>query len=231
MANKPKTPTPPRRVQATPQRTVTPAESRARYILFGSAALGIVGLIAAVSLWAFAGDGGDGGDGGGTASAVAALNRAGCRLQEFPAMRSREHVETPPKYSTSPPTSGRHYPAPAPWDVYPEPVEQFRLVHNLEHGGVVIQYGPGAPANDVSRFIAWYRDDPNGIVITPLPTLGQRYTLRAWTSPPDPESNGVGRAFLATCPRFDRDAFEQFKQAYGFRGPERFPREQLVPGA
>ena len=198
-----------------------PPEQRAKYILYAVAALGIVGLVAAVALFVFSG--------GGSESAREQIESAGGTLREVEALEAATHVTTPPKrseYNTWPPTSGPHHPEWAPWDVYDEPVEQYRLVHNLEHGGIVIQYGRGIQQTTVDEIVAWYRDDPNGIVIAPLPELGDDITLEAWTAP---EGGEGGTTYLARLPRFDEGAFDAFKDAYGFRGPERFPRELLTP--
>ena len=49
-------------------------------------------------------------------------------------------------YTSVPATSGQHWntaTSPGPWGVYPTAQAQERMVHNLEHGGVVIWYQPG----------------------------------------------------------------------------------------
>ena len=53
-----------------------------------------------------------------------------------------QHVEpgTPINYDHYPPSSGAHYPQPAPWGIYAEPVPEGNFVHNLEHSGIVILY-------------------------------------------------------------------------------------------
>jgi hypothetical protein len=43
-------------------------------------------------------------------------------------------------YNHYPPSSGKHYPSPAPWGVYTDPVPEGTFVHNLEHSGIVILY-------------------------------------------------------------------------------------------
>jgi len=40
-----------------------------------------------------------------------------------------------------------------------------------------------------------------------------------------------GTAYLATCPKFDQDAFATFRDELRFRGPERFPPDSLQPGS
>lgn len=49
-------------------------------------------------------------------------------------------------YSSVPATSGPHWSStnsPGPWGVYTSAQPQERMIHNLEHGGVVIWYQPG----------------------------------------------------------------------------------------
>jgi hypothetical protein len=171
--------------------------------------------------------------GGGSGSAASALRDAGCSFETFPAQRA-QHVEQLPEgfeYNSNPPSSGPHNPIPAPWDVYADPVDPIRYVHNLEHGGVVIQYGDDVPEETVQRLVDWYRESPNGILIAPLPGLGDQISLAAWNA----DVNALGeisnqRGILAKCPTFDEDAFDAFLEAYRFKGPERFPPDALEPG-
>jgi hypothetical protein len=43
-------------------------------------------------------------------------------------------------YNSTPPTSGPHYPSAAAWGVYTVQIQNETIVHNLEHGGIVISY-------------------------------------------------------------------------------------------
>ncbi len=229
MAKKSRTPPPPRRVQAPKARTGRTADDRRKFlILIGVAALGFVGIGVAAALFAF------GGSGGG----AQAIRDAGCTLTRYPG-QARKHVTKLPKgfkYPSFPPTGGYHYPVPAPFDVYDQPVDQLRLVHNLEHGGVAIQYGKNVPRADVDALLAWYRDNPNGLVIAPLPALGSQIALAAWVAEVDARLRPTSEhGVLAKCPHFDADAFTAFVDEYGFRGPERgyrdkTPPELLAPG-
>ena len=45
-------------------------------------------------------------------------------------------------YSSLPGTSGPHWQTPANWGVYSTPQNESQLIHNLEHGGIVIWYDP-----------------------------------------------------------------------------------------
>ncbi len=50
--------------------------------------------------------------------------------------------------------------------------------------------------------------------------------------PDDFEPGGTnGTAYLATCTKFDEDAFSTFRDELRFRGPERFPPDSLQPGS
>jgi hypothetical protein len=56
-------------------------------------------------------------------------------------------------YSSVPATSGQHWNSPANWGVYTtaNPAQESQVIHNLEHGGLVIWYQPGeASAEDVA---------------------------------------------------------------------------------
>ena len=112
-----------------------------------------------------------------------------------------------------------------------DPVDETGLVHNLEHGGVVVQYGADVPDATVQEIARWYQEQStqNGLVVAPIwPTIeasppadaGKKIYLTAWTH-------------LMTCPNFDKAAFDNFVDDY--RGPsgdapEKFPLDALTPG-
>ncbi len=62
--------------------------------------------------------------------------------EEFP-IASRQHIPdgtTATDYNSDPPTSGQHYDTPALAGFYDDAIPDEQLVHNLEHGYVVIYY-------------------------------------------------------------------------------------------
>jgi len=62
---------------------------------------------------------------------------------EFFASQGQTHIASGaahPAYSSNPPTSGWHYASPARAGFYEEPIADETLIHNLEHGHVVISY-------------------------------------------------------------------------------------------
>ena len=199
------------------------------YLVAGSG----LALLAIVLAIVFLAGGDDGGE-------RAALEDAGCTLQSFPALpNAADHSDVPalttkPKWNSSPPTSGPHYGQTAVWGFYDEQVPLVQTTHNLEHGGVVIHYGPDVPAAEVDALRTWYNenDEPNGLVVSPLSTNGDKITLSAWTAPD--ASTGTqdrGSGWLATCKTFDDGAFSAFIGEHRYMGPERLPPELLEPGS
>ena len=232
MARKDRVPSPPKRPQG-PQRRSTPSDPAAAdrqrrllYLIGGSGVVVLVAVVAVVFL-----------TGGGDDDERATLEAAGFTLQSFPALSNKsDHsdvptLETKPKWNSSPPTSGPHYGVPAVWGSYEEEVPLVQSVHNLEHGGVVIHYGPDVPSAEVDKIREWYSEDPNGLIISPLSTNKDKITLSAWTAPD--ASTGTsdrGRGWLATGTKFDKAAFDAFIEAHRYKGPERLLPEQLAPG-
>ena len=104
-------------------------------------------------------------------------------------------------------------------------------MHNLEHGAVVIQYGRDIPQDEVDEMVAWYRDDPNGLVIAPF-QLGDKISLAAWTADVGATGQvekGSGRGHLAKCPRFD-EGVQRVPRRVPLMGPERFDPSAMQPG-
>lgn len=215
MAKKPRTPPPPR-VQAPRQRH-DPSDmgDRARKALYWIAAAGILGLVVAVALIAF---------GGGSSAAAAAktIRAAGCQYRRYPQIAGIHapslNPATPPKWNSFPPTSGAHFSEGAPFNQYSEPVPEMRLVHNLEHGGLILQYGRKVPQAQVDALVQWYQRDANAIVVAPLPQLGDKTALTAWTQ-------------WAECTGFDEKAANAFRKAFRYKAPEKIPKSALEPGA
>jgi hypothetical protein len=177
--------------------------------------------------------------GSSNSSVAETMRAAGCTYRDVEARQNvrpgLRHVEKLPKgfkYNTDPPTSGLHNPVTIIYGIYDAPIDHLRAVHNLEHGGILIEHGRGVSAGDVSQLQEFYRDDPTGLVVAPLPRLDKRIALAAWTFD---EARLVERGYegegrLALCPAFDEGAFRRFVDEYRFRGPERPDPETMVPG-
>ena len=249
MAKKARTPTPPRRVQA-PKRRDQPRAPRApvdrsKLYLYALGASGIVGLIVVIMVLALV-VGRGGGKAASTAQAAKVMRAAGCTFTTFPSHRyppgggslHMSKITDKVNYNSYPPSSGYHYPVPAIWGNYSEPVDPKRVVHNEEHGGVIVWYGTKISSADRQKIDQFYEESPNAIVVTPLvdtfsgityprhKPLGSRIALTAWDAP-----SGVGKGILSICPHVNLKAFEKFRDTFRGHGPEPFPVKILTPGS
>jgi uncharacterized protein DUF3105 len=167
-----------------------------------------------------------------------------CQITKAPSQGSN-HVEKLPKDfkpNSFPRTTGPHHAQTVVYGEYTEPVPQLNLVHNLEHGAVAVQYGPDVSPETIQRLQEWYRTDPRGLILAPLPNVEQAAPLRdeialsAWTAEledeTDPNSEIVRQeGVLAICSRFDRETLDGFLEDYRAKGPERFQLDDLQPGS
>ncbi len=236
MARKDRVPNPPKRVQS-PQRRSTPstaadADRRRRLVLASVASALVVGaLVLGVILFT----GGEDASAG-VAEVRAALTAADCTLQSAPAQPGNHtaaiDATSDPKWNTDPPTSGPHFNPAAIFGIYDTPVNIAQAVHNLEHGGIYIFYGDDVPDATVTQIEEFYNEDKTGLLVAPMPELGETIALGAWVTPdPRPGSVGEGgQGHLGKCTEFDEAAFSAFRDEFRFRGPERFPPDQLEPG-
>jgi hypothetical protein len=128
---------------------------------------------------------------------------------------TRDHVPdgTKVQYTTNPPTSGNHWAVPVAWGTYPVAPPDEKLVHNLEHGGVIISYNPSkvdeatlAKLKEVTRSL---RSQRTCLILTPRASIDQDkpIALTSW---------GV----LATLDSYDEGAIRAFWRDHVARGPE-----------
>lgn len=95
----------------------------------------------------------------------------------------RDHLasgDTFDDYETNPPTSGPHDPQPAPWGSYREPVETEKLVHNLEHGGIIVHYKDlgDSEVDALENLVDSYR---NGVISNPNDSIDAPIAIASWT--------------------------------------------------
>jgi hypothetical protein len=89
---------------------------------------------------------------------------------------SDRHVQ----YNSDPPTSGPHLPYIAPWGLHTRPISRELQVHNLEDGGVMVQYNCTCPElvdklrGVVSRYDKY-------VILAPYADMKSRIALTAWT--------------------------------------------------
>ncbi len=209
-------------------------DSNRRLLIMIGAAAAIVVVASFLGYTLFGG--GSSADGeASSAAATKQLEAAGCTVKVVTSLSVGDHsVTTPegtsPKWNTSPPTSGPHYTQPAIWGSYTEPLLQAQVVHNLEHGGIFIQYGEDVPQATIDQLQTFYDGRRNGTLLAPLPSLGSKIALGAWTTKSASDADD-GTAYLAKCADFNEAAYAAFFAANQFKGPERFPSESMLPGA
>lgn len=223
MAKKSRTPQPPRRPQGPKRRdgkaAARPGDVGARHraLLYGVAGSGIVALAIVVIVIVLAGGGGES-----AAAAIKTIQVQGCTYRHYPALPRIPHYTTlhpnpPPHWNSFPPTSGRHYYQPVPFGQYSQVLPEIRLVHNLEHGAVILQYGGKVPQAQIEKITEWYRKDANAIVVAPLPQLGDKIALTSWTQ-------------WTECRGFNQKAANAFRSAFRYHAPEHYPKSYLEPG-
>ena len=222
MAEKPRVKAPKQRSTPKSERT---GQSRRSLLLAGVIGLVAVGVVAAVALAGI----------GGSTDARAALETAGCSLQVEPggkpAHSIRDPADSSKAWNTDPPTNGPHYGVAAIFGEYDEALEQARVVHNLEHGGVFIQYGNKVPASTVQQLREFYADHTSGTLLAPYPSLGDKVALGAWVYTPEELTSGSnGQGYVAKCTTFDEAAFAAFLEEYQFSGSHVNDPDLLQPG-
>jgi len=103
--------------------------------------------------------------------------------QRFPS-QGNLHVQTVndphEPYNSTPPTSGPHLPYIAPWGVHTRPIDRELQVHNLEDGGVVVQYNCECP-EIVAKLKAIVQRYDKHVVLAPYPGMKPKIALTAWT--------------------------------------------------
>jgi Protein of unknown function (DUF3105) len=243
VAKKPRTPPPPRKVQAPKQRhdPKTHNAERQKRLLYIFAGAGVVGLIVALVIVLSGGKTHDAAKSS-DKTVAAAMKAAGCTFVTKPVLPPVHkgktfHEDSPTdttkvKWSTFPPSGGGHYPSWAIWAFYRDPVSPNRVVHNEEHGGVALWWGPKVPSATVDQLSSFYDQSPEGMIGTPIAGLGNKVAISAWTGDPSKyyKDGYFGVGHLATCPRFDEKAFATFRDAYRGHGPEGVPLSSDQPG-
>jgi len=155
----------------------------------------------------------------------AAAEAAGCELRSFRA-KSRDHItdlQAPVRYSSSPPTSGKHYAVPAADGAYETAPYLKTIVHSLEHSRIVVWFKPDLPSKERGALKAFFDADSALMLLVPYEHhMDYEVAASAWNRKPKP--NGTGR--LLGCPEYSDAVFtalEQFKQRHRGKGPEQIP--------
>jgi hypothetical protein len=223
VAKKDRVPTPPKRPVQAPKAYHQERSPRRTQLIFVIVAAVIVVAAAAVGI-GFIMSGDD------SSSAAGTTGSGDCTLQTFDALEAG-HVEELPddyEYNSIPATSGLHNPTTAIWNLYDQPVPQINYVHNLEHGGIVVQYGSEVQAADIAALGDWYAQDTRGLIVARLDpdfeeedaALADQIVATSWTH-------------MLRCGSFDEEQLDDFIADYrGPQGdaPEKFELDQLLQG-
>jgi hypothetical protein len=226
-----------RREREERERQARAAEQRKKLVGYGAG--GLLALAAIIVLVVLATGGSDGGtdaqaaevfpDGGSfpeqkVFDVAPAAKAAGCTLRDVKA-NSREHttsLDQRVKYSTNPPTSGRHYQIPAQDGIYGDPPQDEELVHGMEHGRVIFWVKPSLPEDVRANIRALVEDDSYQMFLVPRANMPYAVAATAWDA--DPAPNGTGK--MMTCDRVDDqtyDALAAFRDEHRSQGPEPIP--------
>lgn len=103
-------------------------------------------------------------------------------------------------YHTTPPTSGPHLGGLADWGVHKEPIPNELQVHNLEDGGVIIQYNCIQCVDLIAKLEKFVGKDTH-IVVAPYPEMKTRIALTAWQR-------------IDTLEEYDENRIVRFIRAY-----------------
>lgn len=141
-----------------------------------------------------------------------AADEAGCGEIETHEDEGRGHtadVAEEVAYQTQPPTSGRHAGVTADPGFTDQPVQDEFLVHNLEHGQIVLWYSPDAP-EDVIGLIEDYVDSAGpAMLAVPYQGVpdGGNFALTGWTA-------------SQVCEDVSGEVIGEFRERYQGKGPE-----------
>lgn len=120
----------------------------------------------------------------------------------------------PPKYKTSPATSGDHSAQQQADGAYSEQVAEEHVLHSLEHSRVAIQYSPDLPEEDQLALKGLFDESPDGMLLFPNSKMPYDVAASAWTQ-------------LIGCDGFEGattiDALRNFRDVYRGQGPEAVP--------
>ena len=135
---------------------------------------------------------------------------AGCVLKspkELPAAPHMNPEDAAPEYSSNPPSSGLHLPSTAPGGAVDETIDSRLLVHNLEHGYVIIHYKgiSESETNEIHDMVDAYAD---GVIAQPNPEITSPIAMVSWGA-------------LQTCKDVSIPVIKSFIKEHCNKGPEK----------
>ncbi len=119
-------------------------------------------------------------------------------------------------YSSVPATSGRHWPTPTNWGVYAQAQAQELVLHNMEHGGIIVWYQPSKlDAAGLATLTTWVQQqiatERFKVILTPWggADFGHPVAVTAWN-------------WLLYLDAPDTDSLRGFLDAHYQKSPEPF---------
>lgn len=144
------------------------------------------------------------------AAFAAAAEAAGCGPIESHEDEGQQHLapnEQYDDYETNPPTSGPHRLQPAPWGSYREAPERETLVHNMEHGGIVIFYKDLAD-EQIDELDEFADSHVDGVISVPDDQIDKPVAMASWRH-------------SQQCDELNTKAIEGFIRERCNKGPEK----------
>ena len=184
------------------------AAFRRNIVTIGTALVVAVIVIVAIVLQRESGEGPGAPDNVGVAAA-----QAGCEdIEEFDELEAA-HIQVDEEhepYNSSPPTSGPHYEIASDTGFFEESLEPEQVVHNLEHGQIVIWYSPDAPSEVIADIENVVEQEPIATVAHPYADIESPYNfvLTGWTA-------------AQRCEEVSQDVVDDFRREYQGMGPEK----------
>ena len=132
-------------------------------------------------------------------------------------------------WNTDPPSNGQHYPHWAVWGFYTEAVNPRQVVHNEEHGGVILWWGTKVSQTTVDAAARVLQRAAGRRVRHAVPEARQQGRDHGVDGEPRQVQDRTATTARATSPsarRYDaatKKAFEAFRKAYRGHGPEGDP--------
>ena len=149
--------------------------------------------------------------GGGGPIGVSAAE-ANCTDVEEPDGQGRQHIDVGAPhepYNSDPPTSGPHYEVPANLGFYTDPLPPEQVIHNMEHGQIVLWYATGLPEETIDEVEALVDAEGGATVATPYANIEAPYEIvvTAWGA-------------TMSCEKISQDAIDEFRAEYQGNSPE-----------
>lgn len=137
-------------------------------------------------------------------------SEAGCGEVESPEELEAEHISDGSDfddYNSMPPTSGPHWQTPAVASFYSDAQSLSQVLHNLEHGQIVIYYD-GLDEERTTQLEAYVVDSQGSVLAQPAPegTDGE-LVMTAWGQ-------------LQRCDILSSAAIDSFRRRFQGKGPE-----------